>query len=97
MKAGANFSRMRALFENASFPGRGDFEPTRILKLIDWQGDHNGFAMPMSAPGAAREDVCPDHEDAGPATAEGGQRQRDDLAIRAVSIRLVRHELMGQI
>ena len=57
-------------------------------------GHHDEFAMRMSAPGAAFNAACSAREDAGARAAEGRQRQSAGLAVRAVSVRLVRDELM---
>ncbi|MGL3109685.1 hypothetical protein [Bradyrhizobium sp. BR 1432] len=66
-------------------------------KELTGQDDHNEFAMCMSALGAAIDNACPNRKDTIPAAAEGRQRQPDSLAVRAVSGRLARLELMGQI
>jgi hypothetical protein len=50
----------------------------------------------MSALGGAIDAACPGRQDVGSRTAKGRQRQPDGLAVRAVSARLARLELIGQ-
>ncbi|MBR0845169.1 hypothetical protein JQ607_33675 [Bradyrhizobium liaoningense] len=51
--------------------------------------------MYLPAPGASIDAACAAREDPGPGSTESGQRQPDDLAVRAVSARLVRVELIA--
>jgi hypothetical protein len=51
----------------------------------------------MFAPGGAVDAARSTHQDVGSGAAEARQRQPDGLAIRAVSARLARIELIGHI
>ncbi|MBR1132514.1 hypothetical protein [Bradyrhizobium iriomotense] len=75
---------------------RGDFELTLHLKndFTDW-GDRNELAVCMFAPGGATGAACPIAPDFGSGAAQARQRQPDDLAVRAVSARLARVELIA--
>jgi hypothetical protein len=67
-----------------------------ILKndLSGW-GDRNEFEVCLSAPGGTIESACPTAPDVGSGAAKTRQRQPDGLAVRAVSARLARLELIA--
>src|SRR6187402_810495 len=86
---------MHDLRMNAPFWTRGNFELTPIFgkDLLGW-GNHNEFAVCMSALGGAIDAACAARPDVRSGAAEGRQRQPDGLAAPAVSARLVRRELI---
>ncbi|MCK1707615.1 MULTISPECIES: hypothetical protein [unclassified Bradyrhizobium] len=67
-----------------------------ILKNAYWLGDHNEFAVCLSAVGGAIDAACSGRENFRSRTTESLERQPWDLAVPAVSARLVRDELIAR-
>ncbi|UPK40071.1 hypothetical protein IVB18_24290 [Bradyrhizobium sp. 186] len=63
--------------------------------LTGW-GDYNEFAVCLSALGGAIDAACCGRQDVRRGAAESLERQPDGLAVRTVSVRLVRIELIPE-
>ena len=94
---------MRDLRLSAPFWTRGNFAPAPRFELtshfeieLTGGGDHDEFAVCMSALGSAIDAACSGCHDIRSGALASRERQSAGLAVRAISTRLVRVELMGR-